>query len=648
MTKRTYVRSVLTGAALSMLLMLTVSAVPALAGTAAVNDLATVVSYTAAPGETMSVTIQQSPQGSPASLRITDTAAGTMTAGEGCVLEAGAPQALVCTVPWLNLLSVTGTAGSDQIVANVRTVANLDGGDGPDLLVGGSGDDYIKGGAGSDYMIGNGGSDEITTRGCGDLVSAGAGVDRIRLRGGGGVIDGGDGDDFFSVKVADCAAGNDVHGGPGTDSFSAATVDAQDPSGWPVSTPAVVTLDDVADDGPISAEPSNIRADVESFTGGEEDDYILGSDGSNVLNGGGGDDVIDGGLGSDAMSGGEGEDAIDYSSHSQPVTVRLAEETEFHSSGNGHTGEGDSLMSFEHVYGGTGNDVLAGNAGDNVIDGQDGSDAMSGGDGMDVIDYSLRDSRVIADLDGSPGDDGSPGEGDTIASDVEGLIGGAGDDLLTGGASDGIILGGDGDDYIVDAGGQDLLFGAEGDDQISGQDGEADSIVCSEGTDSITADRIDDVDPDCEKVDLPLLDPPVVLFPEVRFTEPSNRTLTTKTVMFTFTVSIPGSTLECWVDLKPLPTCASPISLTLPDGPHSVMVRATSPAGVVGAPAYRALSVDTTRPAITVKLPRARCVGRTGQKCASAPPRRTSLSLRSPSSARSAWSPPIGPNTPCA
>ena len=39
---------------------------------------------------------------------------------------------------------------------------------------------------------------------------------------------------------------------------------------------------------------------------------------------------------------------------------------------------------------------------------------MSGGPGLDAVDYSDRLVPVVADLSGSPGDDGTEAEGDTI------------------------------------------------------------------------------------------------------------------------------------------------------------------------------------------------------------------------------------------
>ncbi len=116
------------------------------------------------------------------------------------------------------------------------------------------------------------------------------------------------------------------------------------------------------------------------------------------------------------------------------------------------------------IYGGEGNDTIAGGAGDDTIDGgagddtfqtdivADGADVISGGLGTDKVDYSLREATLMVVLDGTASsgewDTFTTVEGDTIAADVENIVGGKTDDVLIGNESSNKIQGGDGNDWI--------------------------------------------------------------------------------------------------------------------------------------------------------------------------------------------------------
>jgi hypothetical protein len=134
------------------------------------------------------------------------------------------------------------------------------------------------------------------------------------------------------------------------------------------------------------------------------------------------------------------------------------------------------------------------------------------------VDYTLRSAPVTADTSGSAGDDGEAGEGDSIASDVEDLFGGAGGDSLTGSAGANVLDGGGGGDTLVGGDAGDTLLGGDGNDSLDGgpgtdqfsADGGDDTILmqdtltehagCGDGTDNVSADRSDIVDLDCEQV----------------------------------------------------------------------------------------------------------------------------------------------------
>lgn len=129
--------------------------------------------------------------------------------------------------------------------------------------------------------------------------------------------------------------------------------------------------------------------------------------------------------------------------------------------------------------GGAGDDTLRGGPGSDTLDGGPGADTFFGGAGDDDVSYASRTAPVTADIDGV-GDDGEANEHDTIMTDVDGIAGGSGDDLLTtnpnaqagetfflfGGLGNDTLTGGPGKDTLVAKGGSDLLHGMGGDDLL--------------------------------------------------------------------------------------------------------------------------------------------------------------------------------------
>jgi len=245
-------------------------------------------------------------------------------------------------------------------------------------------------------------------------INGGAGNDTITGGDGDDTINGGEGDDTF--KAAAIADGADVfNGGAGTDTadYSARTGDL------------TITLDGTNNDG-LALETDDIKADVENVTGGAGDDTITGSTLSNVLTGGAGDDTL-----------------------------------------NGGTGNGDCALDSDTLNGGDGDDTFTqGNAADC-------GDAMAGGAGTDTVTYTARSNDLFIDIDGTA-DDGESGEKDNVKTDIEKVIGGAGNDTITGSANADIIDGGAGDDILSGGAGDDtFLEGAadSGADTMNGGNG---------------------------------------------------------------------------------------------------------------------------------------------------------------------------------
>ncbi|GEL99193.1 calcium-binding protein [Cellulomonas terrae] len=200
---------------------------------------------------------------------------------------------------------------------------------------------------------------------------------------------------------------------------------------------------------------------------------IRGTDGPDVLRGTAGADVICAGAGDDRVSGLGGDDLL-------------------------VGGEGDDTL-----LGGSGHDLLQGGWGADVLDGgadsgrseggqgndrfvmgaaPDGAHQLVGGPGRDVVDYGARTGPVAVTLDGIGGD-GEPGEGDAVgvpapwssSPDIEDVLGGHGDDVLTGAWWAETLVGGPGADLLRGGGGRDDLRGTDGvqgNDRLDGGDGQ--------------------------------------------------------------------------------------------------------------------------------------------------------------------------------
>jgi hypothetical protein len=193
------------------------------------------------------------------------------------------------------------------------------------------------------------------------------------------------------------------------------------------------------------------------------------------------DPYSDNGVFADVIDGGPGMDILDdyhyagEARYAPPISVVLDG-----AANDGRSGEGDNV---------TGIEVLrSGSAG-----------SFTGDDG---------DNEFVAPEIGAAGHlDGRGGNDRLIAGDANGdeVLGGAGDDEIAGGFGDDHLVGGPGRDTI--SGDRPLRcnelhcdYAGFGNDTIDARDGEADSIDCGAGTDTVLADAVDTVAPDCEDV----------------------------------------------------------------------------------------------------------------------------------------------------
>jgi Ca2+-binding RTX toxin-like protein len=135
----------------------------------------------------------------------------------------------------------------------------------------------------------------------------------------------------------------------------------------------------------------------------------------------------------------------------------------------------------ERLEGGAGNDLLMANGGDDTLDGGAGGDTLKGGDGNDTADYSTRTKNLTIGI-GTLSDDGEAGEHDNVATDIETIFAGSGNDSITGGGAANLLVGGSGNDTIHGNYGRDTLVGMDGDDKLYG-DSDNDQLVGNLGND---------------------------------------------------------------------------------------------------------------------------------------------------------------------
>jgi Ca2+-binding RTX toxin-like protein len=361
----------------------------------------------------------------------------------------------------LNIENIIGGSGNDTITGDNRD-NSLSGAAGNDSLSGGAGNDQLSGGDGSDNLVAGAGDDILVSGNArpyspvsGVLVSYDSTAGAAFLD----ILDGGDGND----TLIGLAGRDSLIGGAGNDSIS----------------------------GGLGND---------TLIGGADNDILAGGEGSDSLDGGAGDDMLyvaetwtmpeDGGAsmpsmdnGSkflDTLSGGDGNDTLFGASGKDRLSG----------------GAGNDL-----IRGGSDNDTLLGDVGNDTLEGGSGSDSLVGGDGDDLFKGATNSwmapqtaiAQSIDTLDGLAGLDtadysssdsylaypspvvmpsGASGisvtlNGGTVASvsiggvlvdrisNIENIIGGAGNDTITGDGFANVFMGGGGNDVLDGGGGND-------------------------------------------------------------------------------------------------------------------------------------------------------------------------------------------------
>jgi Ca2+-binding RTX toxin-like protein len=288
-----------------------------------------------------------------------------------------------------------------------------------------------------------------------DTITGGSGNDTLYGDNGNDSLLGGNGNDTM-----DGGAGNDTLSGQG----------GFDTADYRSAASAIrLTLDKLANDGRVAIGEKDNVLDAEQLLGGIYNDTITGDAGFNQIYGGAGNDEIHAGGGNDDVHGGPGSDKL-------------------------YGGDGNDT-----IKGDDGNDLLGGENGNDSLDGGLGADGIFGNAGNDTADYFARTADLRITQDGVA-NDGQLNETDNVATDVEVVRGGGGNDLIAAhaeywsepGAVNNIFYGGAGNDTLRGYAGNDTLVGQDGNDSLEAASGN-DSLDGGNGNDTLDGGSFGDL-----------------------------------------------------------------------------------------------------------------------------------------------------------
>jgi Ca2+-binding RTX toxin-like protein len=210
-----------------------------------------------------------------------------------------------------------------------------------------------------------------------------------------------------------------------------------------------------------------------TISGTGSGEVLVGTPGDDVYCGEGGNDRIVLSGGNDTVEGGSGFDIVSIEDATGGGTVDLAAGTAV------APGINATLEGVEAAMGSDFADTLAGNARQNEFLGLGGNDAIDGRGGFDFARYDLATVRIRANL----GTGQATGEGTDALDNVEGIVGGSGNDVFRGNGKSNTLYGDRGDDVLRGGAKPDLLLGGPNADQLFG-DGGNDRLNGGPGPDS--------------------------------------------------------------------------------------------------------------------------------------------------------------------
>jgi Ca2+-binding RTX toxin-like protein len=227
-------------------------------------------------------------------------------------------------------------------------------------------------------------------------------------------------------------------------------------------------LDDIFEGAPAFVNVDNGGAASVKLNGASDiqlgfaDDTVIGSTG---------DDFIFTGLGDNVVSGKDGNDVIVADGlfgeiflpplpiEGEPALLSVASEIAI---------DDEPFILFEgnnSFYGGAGEDELYGGFGDDSLYGGDDGDFIDGGYGDDFLFGGNGDDVMVGSVIAQPEDLFQ--SNDFLSTEVNMMIGGAGDDVMVDGIGNDRLFGGaDNDTFFMVAGDNNKVFGGDGDDTL--------------------------------------------------------------------------------------------------------------------------------------------------------------------------------------
>ncbi len=334
--------------------------------------------------------------------------------------------------------------GNDMMIGSVGN-DTLSGGDGDDIIDGGMGDDYLSGGKGRDILNGGAGNDAFNISSGPDIYKGGAGYDALYATQNGANLQL---DQGLLSSIEEISANG----------FLGMTISAANAAGSRIDLRRIyITDDDIA-----SINGGN---GADTIFGSKTYDYIYGGLGNDTINGYLGDDELHGGGGLDDLMGGNGYDIL-YGDAGNDILNGGAQDDILWG------GAGDDMFiaslnsGFDEYHGENGIDTLMAEVGQKTIsiakfDGietisWDGSRlaTIQGGFSGEVFDFTVVNLVGIAAIKAGTGNDTVIGSvlNDTINGEIgsDTLSGGLGDDILTGDVDFDFLTGGAGNDIFRD------------------------------------------------------------------------------------------------------------------------------------------------------------------------------------------------------
>mgnify|MGYP000480566451 CR=1 FL=1 len=356
-------------------------------------------------------------------------------------------------------------------MSTVVNVENIYGSAFDDVLIGDSGDNFIRARDGDDVMYGTAGNDKYR----GDQ-----GFDTVDFS---GSIDG------VTVDLIDPVS-REVSASQGFDSFK----DIERIVGSAFADTLTANDDGQVFEGGDGDDVLIGRAGDDELYGGDGNDTISDGDGTDTVDAGDGDDTVIVGAGDGTYEGGAGVDTIDFSNQTASMDLDLRNTSVYM-----HAFGSQSQSGFENVVasqgggryiGTSGDNVMTGNIGDDRLVGVAGDDTFYGGDGddtilpgigmntvdggagFDIVSYEFQTADLTLSLMTNTGfDTAMTGLIDDTYMDVEGLIGGTGDDFIEGDDNDNLLAGREGMNEIYGHGGNDTIQLGQGSNVVDGGDG---------------------------------------------------------------------------------------------------------------------------------------------------------------------------------